>query len=78
MGPIAVFVEYMRIIGEVNAIRVKPQYETMTPDQMKLEIYNTVASLDEGATRWQKTVLAKRNKGKTHAAHGEMGSPPEE
>lgn len=75
-GRIAVFVEYMRIIGEVNAIRVKPQYETMTPDQMKLEIYNTVASLDEGATRWQKTVLAKRNKGKTHAAHGENGQSP--
>lgn len=60
---IAVFLSLMRIIGETNAIRIKPQHETMTPDQMKLELYNTVASLDEGATKWKRTVI--RNKGTT-------------
>lgn len=62
-GDIAIFLQLMRIIGERNCIRIKPKHEPMTPDQMKLELYNTVASLDEGATKWKKTVI--RNKGKT-------------
>lgn len=77
-GRIAVLLEIMRIIGETNAIRVKPQYETMTPDQMKLELFNTVARLDEGATKWKKTVLQKqRNKGKLHVAGRNEQSPDE-
>ena len=35
----------------------------MTPDQMKLELYNRVASLDEGATKWKNSL--QRNKGTT-------------
>ena len=63
---IAVFIQLMRIIGETNAICIKPTYETITPDQMKLELYNAVARLDEGATRWKKSIMKLRNKGMTH------------
>lgn len=75
-GDIAVFMDYMRIIGDRNAIRIniatpkrkkesgeQVYYETMTPDQMKLELYNRVASLDEGATKWKNSL--QRNKGTT-------------
>ena len=65
-GDIAVFLQLMRLIGKTNAICIKPTYETMTPDQMKLELYNAVAKLDEGATRWKRSILKLRNKGKTH------------
>lgn len=70
---IAVFMDLMRIIGETNAIRVNlasskrkdgEPVDTMTPDQMKLELYNRVASLDEGATKWKNSIY--RNKGTTH------------
>jgi hypothetical protein len=56
-GDIAVLLDLMRTIGEVNAIRIQPKYETATPDQMKLEIFNCVASLDEGATKWKNSIL---------------------
>ncbi len=73
---IAVFMDYMRLIAETNAIRVNltgskhktkegDVYETMTPDQIKLEIFNRVASLDEGASRWKNSIL--RNKGTSRA-----------
>lgn len=63
---IAVYLELARIIGERNCIRNVCQHEPMTPDQMKLEIFNETARLDEGASRWKNTVT--RNKGKTPAA----------
>ena len=74
-GDITVFMDLMRIIGETNAIRVNlaspklkrkdgEPVDTMTPDQMKLELYNRVASLDEGATKWKNSIM--RNKGMTH------------
>ena len=47
----------------------------MTPDQMKLELFNRVASLDEGVTKWKNSLT--RNKGKTRAA-GRTGSQPDE
>lgn len=56
-GDIAVLLDLMRIIAEVNAIRIQPKYEPMTPDQMKLEIFNRVAALDEGATKWKNSIL---------------------
>ena len=64
-GDVAVFMDLMRIIGEVNAIRIHPKYETMTPDQMKIELYNRVAALDEGATKWKRSLENKRNRGTT-------------
>ena len=72
---IAVYLELARIIGERNCIRNVCQHEPMTPDQMKLEIFNETARLDEGASRWKNTVT--RNKGKTPAA-GRKEQPPEE
>ncbi len=60
---IAVFLDLVRMIGEMNCIRIFPKHETMSPGAMKLELFNRVASLDEGATKWKKTVC--RNKGKT-------------
>lgn len=75
---VAIFVELMRTIGEVNAIAIRPKYESMTPDQMKLELFNAVASLDEGATKWKSSVLQKaRNKGTPHVAGRNEQSPKE-
>ena len=59
----------------MNAIRIQPKFELMTPDQMKLELLNRVAALDEGATKWKNSIL--RNKGKTRA-DGRTGSQPNE
>lgn len=74
-GDVAVFLDLMRTIGAVDAIRIQPKFETMTPDQMKLEIFNRVASLDEGVTKWKNSLT--RNNGKTRAA-GRTGSQPDE
>lgn len=75
-GDIAVFMDYMEIIGDTNAIHINitspkkrkdsiefVQYETMTPDQMKIELTRVMASLDEGATKWKKS-LSKATKAK--------------
>ena len=72
---IAKFMDLMRIIGERNVIRVnltrqldkegRPR-DVMTPDQMKIELFNYVASLDEGATKWKNSIY--RNKGKTRTS----------
>lgn len=64
---IAVFLTLIRTIGERNCIRLRPLHETMSPDTMKLEIYNSVARLDEGATKWKKSIFY-RNKGTTPTA----------
>ena len=72
---IAVYLELARIIGERNCIRNACLHESMTPDQMKLEIFNETARLDEGASRWKNTVT--RNKGKTPAAGRKEQSPEE-
>lgn len=84
-GRIAVFIRLMRQVGKVDAIRIQPKYESMTPDQMKLEIVTAIASLDEGATGWKKSVeraekLRRKeigNKGTTRA-DGRNGQTPEE
>ena len=60
------FIHTMRIIGMTNAICIQPKYEKMTPHQMKIELVNRIASLDEGAEKWRKSVLkAQRTKGTT-------------
>ena len=60
------FIHTMRIIGMTNAICIQPKYEKMTPHQMKIELVNRIASLDEGAEKWRKSVLkAQRTKGAT-------------
>lgn len=69
------FIDIMRIIGEVNAIRVQPEHDRMTPDQMKKELLNRVASLDEGITKWKKSVQQSKRKGTTGGA-GRTGSLP--
>ena len=74
---VAVFLSVMRTIGERGAIRIQPKYETMTPDQMKLELLRAVSSLDEGVTKWKNSVMKPRNKGTTRAT-GRNGQTPEE
>jgi len=76
-GHTAVFLQIMRTIGEQNAIRIQPKYETMTPDQMKLELLRLTSSLDEGVTKWKNSIVNQRNKGTTRA-DGRNGQPPEE
>ncbi len=63
---IAVFLMTMRIIAERNIICIKTNFDSMTPDQMKHEIMERIAKLDEGATRWRKSFMKKqRVKGTT-------------
>lgn len=56
-GNIAVFLRTMRIIGKENAIRIKPKYETMTPDEMKIKLLERMASLEDGAESWKRSVV---------------------
>ena len=61
---VAVFIRTMRIIGERNVICVKNPLEAMKPDTVKIQIIEHLAKLDEGVTRWKKSITAKsRNKG---------------
>lgn len=72
------FIHTMRVMGSVNAICIQPKYETMTPHQMKVELVNRIASLDEGADKWKKSVLkAQRTMGTTPANKGERSRNPE-
>ncbi len=65
-GNIAKFIRTMRVIGKRNVICVSARYEGMTPDQVKREMLEHLAKLDEGATRWRKSFLKKsRVKGTT-------------
>jgi len=67
-GHVAVFLRLFRIIGDMNAIRVRTEHDPMTPDQIKLELLNAVASLDEGATKWKRSVertIKQQRKGTT-------------
>lgn len=75
---VTVFIHTMRVIGSVNAICIQPKYESMTPHQMKIELVNRIASLDEGAAKWKKGVLkAQRIAGTTPTRKGERGGNPE-
>ena len=64
---IAVFLITMRIIADRNVICVSPNplNEYMTPDQVKHELMEHIARLDEGATKWRNSYIKaeKDNKG---------------
>ena len=63
---IAVFLRTMRIIAKRNIIRILTKFDSMTPNQVKHELMEHIAKLDEGATRWRKSYLGKqRIKGTT-------------
>ena len=63
---IAVFLHTMRIIARRNIICIPTKFDTMTPDQIKHELMEHIAKLDEGATKWRKSYLGKqRVKGTT-------------
>lgn len=59
---ISAFLVTMSIIAKVNAIHVmpNPKYDRSTPDQMKRELMEHIAKLDEGAARWKKSVIKAR------------------
>lgn len=77
-GAVAIYLDLARIVGERNCIRVVCKHEPLTPDQMKLEIFNETSRLDERATKWKRSVLKlSRDKGKTPAA-GRLGQSPKE
>lgn len=56
-GAIAVFLRTMRDIGKANAICIQPKYETMTPDEMKVQLMESMASLEDGAEIWKRSVV---------------------
>ncbi len=57
---IAVFIHTMRIIARRNIICIPTQHDPMTPDQIKHEMMEHIAKLDEGATRWQRSYKGKQ------------------
>lgn len=59
---IAAFKDTMRTIGEDNVIHIQPKHIKMTPDQMKLELFNALARLDEGAYKWKNSVTRLRKR----------------
>lgn len=62
----AVFIRTMRIIAARNVICIPAKYEPMTPDQIKHEMMEHLAKLDEGITKWRKSFMKKqRVKGTT-------------
>ena len=85
---ITVFLRTMRAIGEVNAICIQPKYESMTPDQMKLALMEAMASMEDGAERWRRSVAklekerrqqqeGKESKGTTGSEGWNRQSPEE-
>ena len=63
---IAAFLRTMRIIARRNIICIPTKFDAMTPDQIKHELMEHIAKLDEGATKWRKSYLGKqRVKGTT-------------
>ena len=63
---IALFLRTMRIIARRNIICIPTKFDAMTPDQIKHELMEHIAKLDEGATKWRKSYLGKqRVKGTT-------------
>lgn len=57
---IAVFIHTMRIIARRNIICIPTQHDPMTPDQIKHEMMEHIAKLDEGATRWRRSYKGKQ------------------
>ena len=68
---IAVFLHTMRIIAKRNIICIPTKFDVMSPDQVKHELMEHIAKLDEGATRWRKSYLGK-TKGQGHDRHQMM------
>ncbi len=73
---VAVFIRTMRAIGARNAIHIPTTKEEAKPDTIKIEIVEALAKLDEGVTRWRKSLYKSRNKGTTCIQHDEQAVPP--
>lgn len=56
------FIFLSRVIGGTNAISIRLAHEKMSPDAMKLEIFSRTAALDEGVTRWRKSLFGPKAK----------------
>lgn len=63
---IGVFLMTMRIIAERNIICVMPKenFDCTSPDSVKRQIMEHLAKLDEGATRWRKSFMKTKSKGR--------------
>lgn len=71
---IAKFIRLARIIGERNAIELPLRHEPLSPNAMRLAIFERIASLDEGATKWRNSIVKKRQKGTTVSKEGGGGT----
>ena len=71
---VAKFTFLSRVIGETNAISIRLTHERMAPDAMRLEIFSRTASLDEGVSKWRRSIFGvrKRNRGTTSLEGGEQ------
>lgn len=72
---IAVFISMMRIIGRRNAICQPCSFDCETPDSIKLQIVEHLAKLDEGATKWRKSIMRNRGSRARRASSDEPAVP---
>lgn len=66
----AALMELLRTIAETNAVHIPVKHDPLSPDAMKIEIFRTLGALDEGVTKWRKSIT-RSNKGTT-APQGEQ------
>lgn len=74
---VGLFLITMRIIAERNCISCVPaaRFGEMTPDGVKRGLMERVARLDEGATKWRRSLTRIRREGKTGAQVGDPAVP---
>ena len=65
---IAVLLRLLRIIGERNCICIRTPHDELSPEPLKLQLMESMAKMDEGATRWRKSIQ-KAYKEQGHDRH---------
>ena len=74
-GYISAFIMHIRCMGEANVICIRPKYEPMTPDALKLQLIEHIGRMEEGATKWKNSVIRKGTRARPAAEAG-TGSIP--
>ena len=70
------FIFLSRVIGEVNAINIELEHERMSPSTMRLEIFRRTAALDEGVTKWRRSIFGVRKRNGARLPSGDGSRHP--
>lgn len=57
------FMLTMRIIAERNVIHIRCKHESDSPDTVKIKLMQAMGRMDEGITKWKKSLEKTWNKG---------------